>query len=469
MFRRIKLLWMWRAVIPAVVFLILTGLPPADLETVWGDQMMELFRPAPSADLTAHQETKRAPDNPAMLRSRLVTLELGPVMDRDRPRGQESFILNLFDDVTLIAIKERVQINSPGQIVWSGRIKDAPGSLVIMVVDDEQMAGNINLIGEKYQVRPVDGPVHVIQEIDQSKFPPEKTPIPVYSPPQSLDQPPTSQDARCLADNRQALNNTADTVANFRGPASSGDIIDVYVVYTAAAAAGSGNIAAEINLAVAETNEAYRASGITQQLSLAGSSQVDYAESGLLDTDLTALQDPADGQMDPVHTWRDATGADCVVLLVETGDACGIAYLMADVTTGFAPFAFAVTRRDCSTGYYSFGHELGHIMGARHDCYEDGELTPYTYSHGYVDGPNRWRTIMAYDNECQDIFGYSCDRIQYFSNPDLTYLGAVMGVSETTVTTTTTTTTTTSAEASGGGGGGGGGGGCFISTTGPWS
>jgi len=469
MFSRIKLWWMWRAVLPAVVFLILTGLPPADFETVWGDQMMELFRPAPSADLTAHRETGGAPDNPAVRRSRLVTLELGPVMDRDRPRGQESFILNLFDDVNLIAIKEGVQTNSPGQIVWSGRIKDAPGSLIIMVVDDGQMAGNINLMGEKYQVRPVSGPVHVIQEIDQSKFPQEKPPIPVDSPPQRLDQPPTSKDNRCLADNRRTLNNTADTVANFRGPASSGDIIDIYVVYTAAAAAGSGNIVAEINLAVAETNEAYRASGITQQIRLVGSSQVDYAESGGLDTDLTALQDSADGQMDAVHDWRNTAGADGVILMVETGDACGIAYLMTNVSITFAPYAFAVVRRDCATGYYSFGHELGHIMGARHDCYEDSELTPYTYSHGYVDGPNRWRTIMAYDNECQDIFGYSCDRIQYFSNPDLTYLGAVMGVSETTVTTTTTTTTTTAAEAAAGGGGGGGGGGCFISAAYPWS
>ena len=33
---------------------------------------------------------------------------------------------------------------------------------------------------------------------------------------------------------------------------------------------------------------------------------------------------------------------------------------------GFAPNAFAVVDRTCATGYYSFGHEMGHNMGLNH-------------------------------------------------------------------------------------------------------
>ena len=38
----------------------------------------------------------------------------------------------------------------------------------------------------------------------------------------------------------------------------------------------------------------------------------------------------------------------------------------------------------------------------------------------------KWRTIMAYNNECLDL-GFSCTRLGYFSNPDRTYGGLPLG------------------------------------------
>ena len=71
--------------------------------------------------------------------------------------------------------------------------------------------------------------------------------------------------------------------------------------------------------------------------------------------------------MDNVHVMRDTYGADAAVLIVNNSGSCGIAYVMQGVNTSFASYAFAVVSRTCATGYYSFGHELGHVMGSGHD------------------------------------------------------------------------------------------------------
>ena len=61
---------------------------------------------------------------------------------------------------------------------------------------------------------------------------------------------------------------------------------------------------------------------------------------------------------------------------------------------GFASSAFSVVERGCATGYYSFGHELGHNMGLNHAREDSVGTGAYSYSYGY-----KWtgyRTVMAY-------------------------------------------------------------------------
>jgi hypothetical protein len=110
-------------------------------------------------------------------------------------------------------------------------------------------------------------------------------------------------------------------------------------------------------------------------------------------------------------------------------DACGIGYLMTNVSTAFASSGFSVVMRNCATGYYSFGHEMGHNMGATHDRYVNDGDGAYTYSHGYVYKPAKWRTVMAYNDECKDN-GYDCTRIQYWSNPNVNYQQVPTGISQ---------------------------------------
>ena len=365
----------------------------------------ELFSDAGDAQAAAFQMGGAATD-PTVVRIRYVRVNFDRVRGSGVPEGAESVLLNLYGDLSYRAVRERIEKRSATRYTWFGRVDGAALSQVILVVEDGVMAGNIMVNGEVYQVRAVGEGVHSVRKIDQSKFPEEAPPIPVQTAP---DQ--------------------SEPLAPSSG-ADDGSTIDVLVVYTAAAASGSSNIMAEIQLGIDETNQSYADSGITQRVRLVHAAQVNYTETGKGDTDLTRLKNKSDGYLDEVHSMRDTYAADLVSFWVENMDACGIGYLMTTVSTAFASSGFSVVKRDCATGYYSFGHEMGHNMGAHHDRYatknEDGA---YPYSHGYVYTPEKWRTVMAYNNQCTDN-GYSCTRIPYWSNPGVDYQGSPTGISQ---------------------------------------
>ena len=145
--------------------------------------------------------------------------------------------------------------------------------------------------------------------------------------------------------------------------------------------------------------------------------------------------------MDHVHERRDMYGADLVHIVVGKSDYGGRAYFNSgDSFSSDAAFGFGLT---ASFSGLVFAHELGHNMGLHHDRYEVGRrsavgIIPLTGSHyGYVNQrafessaseSARWRTIMAYPNQCSEVGEYYCERIGYFSNPENVYSGDPMGV-----------------------------------------
>jgi hypothetical protein len=117
---------------------------------------------------------------------------------------------------------------------------------------------------------------------------------------------------------------------------------------------------------------------------------------------------------------------------------------MDTVSIAYANLGFSVVDWDCATGYFSFGHELGHNMGAAHDWYaDDSKDLPFSHNKGYVNLSDSWRTIMAYNEECDCSDEVEpcpapglrttpglplCTRLQYWSNPDVKYNDDPMGV-----------------------------------------
>ena len=207
------------------------------------------------------------------------------------------------------------------------------------------------------------------------------------------------------------------------------DTIDVAVFYTRAVREGAVSgpaLEALIDLRIAETNQAFAASGMQQRLRLVERSEVAYDETGSSIVELDRLRDPSDGHMDEVHAVRDRVGADLVSLMVEDSDVCGRAELMG---------AFSLTRGGCA-----FTHELGHNLGLNHDRYEIEQRGLTTHGHpayGYVNQrafaadaarSRRWVTIMAYGIQCPEVYYVACSFVFRFSNPRQNYNGDPLGI-----------------------------------------
>ena len=208
--------------------------------------------------------------------------------------------------------------------------------------------------------------------------------------------------------------------------------VDIAVVYTPAARRATGGAAAieaVIDLLVAETNEAYAASGVRHRLALVAREEVSYTESNDTILDFIRLVDPADGHLDEAHALRDRVGADLVHLIIDDDKAPigGVA---------LAPGAFGVSGHLGGTGV--FAHETGHNFGLRHDRFlaqREGGMLPHP-AYGYVNQrafetgaaePSRWRTMMSYPDQCLHA-RILCSQLLRFSNPRQRQGGDPLGV-----------------------------------------
>merc|ERR1712179_332401 len=114
--------------------------------------------------------------------------------------------------------------------------------------------------------------------------------------------------------------------------------------------------------------------------------------------------------------------ADSTALLIEEFSSCGIAYL----DRAFSCGAISVTKKSCATGYYSFGHEIGHNFGAQHNPEEYTSTSGDGYGHLIQPTDENkfsgYRTILAYFAD-----GHST-RVNHYSNPNVLYNNNPTGV-----------------------------------------
>ena len=384
---------------------------------------------------------------PRTIRSRLVRIDL-QALDGARaavdgaavPAVAATLTLNVFEDAVFTARVERSSPTSSGYVL-TGRLEDVPFGTMALVVNGPVVTGTVRTPDATWRIRSAGAGLYVIREVDLSTLPPGAEPL-VPSP----DDPRVPPPAVARADFESVAWAGADleSIAVARADVSAdddGSVIDVLVVYTPAARdteGGTPQIQALVDLWVAETNQAYADSGVVQRIALVEREEMDYVESSESLDDLGRLRDPRDGHMDDVHDIRDAYAADIVILIYERPPAsgsCGAAFLMLSVGQRHNTYAFGIVGVDC--GARTFAHELGHVMGLRHDRFvTPEEELPYPYSAGYVNQrafdagapeSSRWRTIMAYDNQCGHA-GFGCQRLLRFSNPDQSFRGDRLGV-----------------------------------------
>jgi len=384
----------WRALFAAALIFFVAGF----------DDTVEARPRALFGDVPDQVAAARS-DRPTAKMKRRVKLDLSALAGADLPEGAPSVVLNLFPDVDITAVKARFERKDGRRFAWFGKIQDDPLSMVVLTVADGLMNGLVFAQGRHFSIHGGSASTQEVAEVDQSAFPKE-----------GCDQIPADQ---------APIETTPTAVQD--ALADTGAVIDVLVAYTPAARDAAGGTAAIQLLAqqsVNVTNTAYTNSGVVPRLNLVLAAEVSYTESADnisgWQLDLARLAGTSDTYMDDIHALRDTYQADVVVLLVRNSSGiCGLANaVMANAAT-----AFSLVAQDCSSANYSFGHEIGHLQGARHDLYVDPTLgSPFDYNHGHVNTVNRQRTVMAYNNLCADTPpGTYCTRVPYWSNPGVSY------------------------------------------------
>ena len=347
-----------------------------------------------------------------VLRGEYVTVDFAALRAvADPALSGDRIVLTLLDGVSVTAAEQRVDWMAADRYVWVGTVEGVPGSEVSLASNRGVLAGEVTLGDQAYQIRPVREGKHLVFEVDRSAFPEVED---IVLEPAGNAAPPAP---------RQQGGSKANLTEN----------IDLMIVFTDPArtqAGGQAALEAIIMNGVGRMNTATMNSGQTHTFTLVDIREVIYTETGS-STDVQRLQNPSDGHMDEVHTWRDDVGADMVGMVVSTAyPFCGVAFNINDPlgNPNAAANAFNLTIWNCVDGNRSLAHEFGHNMGMRHDPFVDPTPTPDPYNHGYTNpvAGNTFRTIMAYNNACSAM-GLNCPRMSYWSDPTLTINGDVVG------------------------------------------
>ena len=359
-----------------------------------------LFDPPPTVRATSSGASPRA-----VVRQRSVAARLGLLTRSDGSSALSAgdrVELNLFDDARFSMTVTEVARHGGHGLTWNGTLDGVDLGFAALAVYDGALVGQVWTPAATYRIGYAPDGTPVVEEIDQAVLPREsEADAPVGA--ESLDA--------------DAPHAAGDTAAQ----------IDVMVLYTAAArmaAGGTVAMRAQAALAVGTSNTAYGNNDLVQRLRLVYTGEFALTETGDFNGELNTLQSNT-----TVRWLRDVTRADIVSILVQHGPTapCGIGFVMRSLSASFAANAFNVVERDCASSNLSFPHELGHNMGANHDAFViGGDIGLAIYSKGWVDLTGKFRTIMAYNDQCA-IAGFNCQRIPYFSSPNKTFNGRTVG------------------------------------------
>jgi hypothetical protein len=202
----------------------------------------------------------------------------------------------------------------------------------------------------------------------------------------------------------------------------------IIVLTTAAARLRDPNINQTINLAITQYNAAITSSSISVQsakLVLGGIFNSTIVENGQnIDNDILNLPNNLQAQQ-----LRTENAADLVVLITNAGYGGGSIYGVAREIASTNGNSYAIVEIDFASSIYTFAHEVGHLLGGRHQDDNDPTTTQLSpYAKGYkFDYKTCWlcsrkyvRTVMH-----RNLDGYT--RILNFSNPDVSISGVATG------------------------------------------
>ena len=332
------------------------------------------------------------PMDPFAIQQRLVLFNPANL----QTRSAAPLALSLFDGKQIDIEIDHLSSTAAGGQLFVGTAAGYPLSDVTFTWQGNIAAGTINLGNEIYRLRHIDNGVHIFEQLP-NEYLPAGDPI-----------TPTHIKLQAPKIEIGAVTQPEQTV-----------LIDVLVLYTESAEQVLGGVTGTqntIDLAIAESNTGFQQSGVNIKFELVHSHKVDYVESSYnFSKILSDLKNTNDGVLDEIHALRDQYGADVVTLIVNRPLLCGKTYQNNGANVDFSSHAFSVLHHSCATGYYSFAHEIGHNMGSQHNRSNSSQPGAFSYSYGFQDPANRFRTIMAYN--CPT----TCLRINHWSNPNVQF------------------------------------------------
>ena len=210
--------------------------------------------------------------------------------------------------------------------------------------------------------------------------------------------------------------------------------VKAVVLYTQAAMDAHPDIAQIIELAIAETNQAFlnsNTSEATLKIVLAGThlltptewtESVNASDKDMIATDSDIQAYRAFYHADLVYVMTDDIHTDYTGAVNEFGDGPG------NVVNAYA----IIEAGDANTPNFVFAHETGHLFGARHEyrnevkgnCAGSGDNSGLTHAHGFQVKfylQHFFKTTMAICN------GNGTTRLQSYSNPNVKFNGKKTG------------------------------------------
>jgi len=308
-------------------------------------------------------------------------------------------------DRAVVLLKKKVETRGPDNYTWVGKVKGHKLSTVVMTVVNGIMHGHIDFGGTAYAIGPYNAG-YLIKKADRS----ERVPF-----------NDDSWGPKIKKKHRKA--------AGFAYPdQENGSRIDVLVLYTRAMLAkyGSG-LASKIQSFADLANTAYENSNINTRIALVGTELYDdpnvdetvncglinpycidnalsYITCGTADSG-ACMNNDSPAPPAQISALREKYKADIVSLMrvyQPWGATCGLAWVMQEVDSTFADFAFSVVEvHPDNCDEITFAHELGHNMGCAHDRDNANTNGAYSYSYGYdrqySNGTGIFGTVMSYD------------------------------------------------------------------------
>jgi len=355
---------------------------------------------------------------PAALRTRVI--QVNPYLLSNHKVSKGDYLnIDLFTDAKYKAVVDKVITDVNSTVIVRARIEGFPLGSVLLSTSRGRTIGCIDIPEKEKQfiIQTIgnNGDQYLLEVDKNNDDILEDGPSPISSEFSTFDIPHSSFTPQ--------------------GDPMDPATVDVMIVYSPAARQWADSNKGGIQNVIAQSIErgqlALDNSNTMLNLNLVHSEEVNYTESGDSETDLTRLSGQTDGYMDNVHVLRDQYNADLVAMFLLIEDVGGRGWLLKSIS-GRPDLAFCVNRVQQVSNSLTLIHEMGHNMGCAHSKLQNTEPGPglFSYSAGWRWIGNdsvRYCSVMTYAEGKYFPDGQNHTRVAYFSNPDITHMGAQTG------------------------------------------